>query len=533
MKYPKLRDGPTAIGESSIRALHQVSDTLAPFLKKETTPGTIGYKKNGFDEVHQKQGAPYLWGNYLVNTVDAGAQIYVATLSPEDHIGSTHFYGATYNFGSENVAAMSFFVHVGDNYVLILLCDRANTSLSAAKFWPSIARADSLGREYLSTEDGHARRTISYIDSALLTGLGLGGHYLSLWATGWKDSTERFRFGMTGLFYTDPTNPTTTRVPVSFIASTGGYAMTQVAYPLYSGRNHYPFSTFCVGPGKLEALNFVDNTTGSPTYAAPYLAQSSDHGSTWSAAATTWLTPYLHPPTGLTGSAAEQQQAALGLWTTIFYIGNGKKLLYIPAGYVDELAAGWASPSRYAPMLFLDDGSGYTRVSWPADTWYVTAAGAFLPSTDSTIKFTFDREQRAAHYAFGDDCMYVPVFHDGAVRIMSTRDAGSTWTFSPEVPAEMVTTGSDIAGAIIKPYVNTAKRGRILFAAPNYTTNRLNFVQTDGEFAAFKNIGAVVKAKGTLFPLGTDSTNYYYVNYGGKKFPPTVFPAFPGEFDKP
>jgi hypothetical protein len=447
-------------------------------------------------------------------------EVFVAVLSPEDHIGITKHYTGVYVPGTGlHVEAMPFAVYVGDNYILELEADAIDVLTPPANFWPTLVRANSPGTEYLSAQPDHERKSISYIDSMFLGGLGRPLHRFALFATGWENATTRYRFGITGMYFTDPAHPTTTRVPVCFVASTGAYTMTQVAFPLFAGRDHLGFNTFTAAPGKLQALNFVNNLGGTAVpQINPYMSYSEDHGNSWAASSVPWLLPFVN-----IGDDVNQEQMAL--FATIHYLGAGKTLLLIPNGYR-------GSGLGYCPMAFLGTGLSYVRIAWPADSWDVDHGGGLTVGNSNMVGVTNMQEPRGAHFAFGVGCFYTPVFEGGAWKIMFTHDFGTSWSISAAVPPNFVTAGSDINGVMVSPFTGT-KRGRIIFAAPDYVRNQLRFYSTTGDFAEFKDLGPVVKPQGTIYPTAIDSINYCYVNYGGAKFKPTVFPAFPGEFDKP
>lgn len=520
MKYPKLRDGPSAIGESQIR---QLAGLAMPFAQKFSF-NSQSYKKNGFDEVHQQQGAPYLWGVYDVIT-DIGAQIFTAILSPEDGIAETVRYKANYNYGTTNADANSFKVFVGDNYVLRLFSDSAHPiDDPATKFWPSLARADALGREYLASEIGHENRSISYIDAATISGLGSFSHYFSLWACGWKDDTDRYHFGMNCRVYSG-----THYLPVCFNASTGQYTMTQVAYPYYTGRDHNAYTAYTVGPNKVQALHTVVEDPALPQI-PPYLATSNDNGATWSTAADVALTATLYVDTD--ARYLNDQLETLSRYAVIQYVGGGATMLFVPSAYVDGDET--ISTARYCPAIFLSvDGGSFSRVTWPADTWYCDRSGQPITPLTNKVGWTYMLTLRSAQYSTGIGCLHVPVFESGAWKLMFTQNYGASWQLSPAVPFEFIApVTADFAGTIITPKTST-KVGRVIFSAPDYTNNKLRFYSSTGNFDEFKPVGTVVKAKGDLTYTGVDDTNYYFVNYGGKRFKPSVFPAFPGEFDKP
>lgn len=533
-KPPKLWGGFNAVGVAGVRALHQADDRIAPFLKK-MNGDSISYKRNGFDEVVNTAAvAPYLIGRYFVFYAPESINLIIeATVSPEDHVAKARVGGVQINGdggrGLRNISVNTYTPFAGDGLVLHTVADRGDGA-STTQTWMVVESVNGGDEHYAS--DARKGQSVSYVTSAV-TGLGPQDLSFSVWACGWGDDDTRYRFGLTTMVPNDPLNPLLTRVPAAAYGSTGLRALTSVGFPAYTDRNHFDFLTFVVGRGKLQALVFADNlfyASSTPNltlpYAAPYLAYSNDHGESWSTTSVAWLTPLLCP-SGFDVFLKNRQMEFMAKHATITYVGNGKTLLFIPNAYV----SGPDSDPIFAPAMLLGDGTSYSRISWPPDTWEVPYTGvpsAFETVHTNVVGFSLNKEARAGHHGFGDGCFYVWVKKDGVGQIMFTHDYGSSWLFAAIPP-----TLGTVAGAVITPYEGPDKLGKIIFASPDYDTNRLSFYSVGGDFAEFKDMGPVLKAAGDLIPNANQPYNYFFVNYGGLRYRPYVFPAYPKEFEKP
>jgi hypothetical protein len=545
-KPPREFDGRAPVGLAGLRALHQVDNDLAPFLKRTSPNGGVANKRNGFDETHQGSGSPYLIGGYTVLVEGAASpQELVAALSPEDHIGLTLRWRSYLTLpNNDGLMALAThgdrYVYVGDNYVMKLLGTFDPPNQPYTQFWPAILRCDGLGDQYLDTDPDRARRSTTFINTVRLGGgLQLFLHSFSLFGSGWHNDEARFRFGLSCLFWADDEDPMNTKVPVMFIGNTGDQTMEQVAYPVAAGRNANSFTTSVVGPGKLRALHTVEEDI-TETMIPPYVAASDDHGLTWTSYIPTDLLPYVYvnPAVGGDREYLDSQQLAFMSASAVWhYVGDDTSILFIPNGYVDgELP----STARFAPMLFKVVGTNFERISWPPDEWYTDKTGLSLdsgtPGYDKVL-WTFSPEQNQGQYSVGVGCLHVPVRQGGEIRMLHTRDFGATWEFSPPVPDDIVSPVEEFLGAIVKPYIEDEQSARLVYAAPDYEENRLRFLATDENFEEWKGAGAVVKAKGALTPLSfgyaSPNSNYSFVNFGGRRYKPCIFPAFPGEFDRP
>lgn len=534
-KPPKFWGGFNAIGAAGVRALHGVNDKLAPYLKK-INKDSISYKRNGFDEVVSTgEAKPYLYGRYLVTAPGESFDlVYESSVSPEDHITIPTLDGIQINsdggVGDRNAIVNTYSPFVGDKYVLQTTCDDPIGGADPDTITWLVLKSVEGGNEFFPGEI-RRRHSVSHV---ALSVTGLGPRYLSFttWATGWENDDTRYRYGFTTLVPDDLLNPMLSRTPACVCGNTGSRTLEIVSFPAYPLRNHFDFTTFTAGPGKLQALIFCDNLyylSSTPNltlpYAAPFLAYSNNHGQTWASTAMPWLTAVLCP-SGFNVFLKNSQMEQMAKHATITYIGGGKTMLFIPNAYI----SGPEASAVYAPALFLGDGTTYTRLTWPADDWHVTWSGSFLPG-GNFIEFSRQAETRAGHHGFGDGCYYVWAYITASLawKILYTHDYGDTWDLA-DVPALF----GQVAGAVITPYVSPERPGRIIFAAPDYDANTLSFYAVTGDFAEFKNLGTVVKAAGDLIPSAEgEPYNYFFVNYGGLRYRPYVFPAYPTEFEKP
>lgn len=564
MKYPKLWDeGASPIGEGHIRAFDRV-DT--PYMTGQG-PDSTAYKKNGFNEVHSKKGElkfPYLWGTYVIDGTPHDF-LKISVFSPEDNVGRTQAIGRVYNPAPDNVGITTCYPFVGEGYVLYVNCNTTATTLVSAIFWPMLERAVNVGDQYLSTDPTRygidpetdnpydpydvLRRewhTTNFADVCQITGLGEQPHNIRLWASGWENEDTHYRFGMSAL--TPGAVFATTRIPVIWTGSTVLGTMEQQAFPYYANSLHLPFNVYCIGPGRLRTVQFVASALSEGGLGAknPYMAESYDHGATWVAGEFAWLTALLYDYSAGSGvptfSAAQQYFMSISVVSA--YLGAGKTMFYVGNAYIrtDHIIDGDYYVDIYAPAFFIEFAGVFTRKAWPADDWITTERGLHMRPTGEERPLTegrwlslmFSSELDAAHMAFGVGCFYVGMFDEGVAKIMFTRDFGESWTISAGIPANIATeVNHKIVGTMIRPYVSADDPGRLVFAAPDYVANKMRYYSTDGNFSKWILIGYVVKAQGDLIPGPVTDAGHYYVNYGGAKFPPRVYPAFPDEFMEP
>lgn len=481
---------------------------------------------NVVDTIKITVGLPYLHGIYVV----APNTSLDAVLSPEDQLARTTHWKSFYVIGSSvPTVELARMPYVGDGYLIELYSNLQDhlADPNNATSWPVLAKADSPGSQCLSSDPARTNHSVSFINDAQFTGYGRYGHRVAVLASGWDSPTTRYRYAISGVV---PPGPTGKSVPIFYTGSTGALTLVQAAYPQYPGREHNPFVPSVIGKGVIQALHGI---TDDPTLAqiAPYFATSTDHGSTWVVATADVLTPYLDSVTASPRNTYNNSQiAALSAYAANIYMGNGRSLLIIPNGLVDHGGSG--GTARFAPMAFVGTAGGsYARVSWPPDNWYTGANGFAVDPNNELYYINFGvTDEQGAQLGFGMGCVYLSVRQAGVSSIMYTRDFGASWNFAP-VPVSAG--GTSQFGATVKPYLSASQPGRIVFATPDFTNNKLAFVWTDGTFQTFKSAGVVLHAKGALTPFPSQGFNYYFVNYGGGRYAPYVFPAFPGEFDKP
>ena len=261
MKYPKLRDGPTAIGESHIRALHQVSDALAPFLTKEGPDGTIAYKKNGFDEVHLRATID---GYFCLGDLGDTSTVYV--------MASPTARGAFTNRGAQS-GVQNFVIpqldYVGKGFCLV---PRTRTSVNYANFF--------------KTKDG---RSFSLLDITFgplgLQSFGLSvGYYIQLPNAGVYRSTPTdpkiHNFGFSYLFDLGA-EPPVNSIPVFAVYQDGSFVLgAPLAYP---GASMSVPQVMQAGPGSMYALtcSYANGVDEFGLVGAPFFSKSIDMGVTW------------------------------------------------------------------------------------------------------------------------------------------------------------------------------------------------------------------------------------------------------------
>jgi hypothetical protein len=192
---------------------------------------------------------------------------------------------------------------------------------------------------------------------------------------------------------------------------------------------------------------------------------------------------------------------------------------------------------RFAPMAFLgSSGGGYSRISWPADTWYTDEAG-LANGPDELLLVLYTKDSRSAQLGFGAGSMYIPDTSATGLRFLVTRDSGSSWATlaSPALPDGLAGGTISQSGAVIRPYVTDDQPGVIVFTYTNYAAGTIDFLRTDGKFTAFSRTAGKVKANATLtanqqMVSATGLLNRYFTFFGGGERP-YIFPAFPREFD--
>ena len=542
----KFRDGYTPPGSSTANFLEK-EDSFA--LTKRRFGATARRHGEFINVTQEGIDDPYLWG-YVVFGSD---QIRAARLEPETGFFSRELFGHQLVYGpGQNFVTTAVTRYVGDGFILQLLNDggsSADVADPTRVFWPTLVRASGQGQEQPG-DGAHPGKSLSFRNQAGFSGLGgldapaigSGGHSYSMFASGWGDPAKRYRFGMTLLYFADPANPTTTRAPIVLTGSTGGATMVQRPYFYHFDRDHMPFTSFVAGPGKVQALHFVTEDKEKPQI-KPYLMRSDNHGDNWTNADATFLDGLLYefPAEGeVRAYYHNSQMDVMGRYATIIYVGNDTTLLIVPNAYVDgeldivggEVVEG-TPPSRFCPALFVGHGGTYTRQAWPPDTWYTTRTGLKIEEGGDAVLLAFVTLMRTGQFGLGPGRAYIPVFQDGAIRAMLTEDYGATWSFSPPVPPAIVSPYSfSFCGVIARAPSETAP-AQVVFPAPDYAGQKLRFLRTRDQFQTFEPFGGVV-AKGLTSPAPyANDYNHSFVNYGGLRHHPAVFPAYPGVFDEP
>lgn len=555
-KYPddflKLRSGHSPAGQAHKRALDGID---APYLTKRQG-GTVTRKKDEFSETRTTGGGEYLWGI----TIDEDGAFVTLVADPENNLrralpNDKRVYGI-----DGNILGSPLTPYVGDGYVLQLRVTPDGNEATPATFWPVLSLANGPGDEYLSEDPLAERRTVSFLDVSAIPfdyadAFGMPTmRNIGVAVTG-KISNAGFGFVIYGLYRDDPAS-NAPAFPFLKRGETRSPVIDDVAFPTVSGRSHYRFNVFAAGKGKLLGLQVVVEVD-SLAREYPQLVFSSDHGASWLSIDADFLTddlvPYTDPPFGgPRGSYTYPSQLErLALLTNIQYVGDGKTMIFIPMGYVGTDGLG----AYFAPMMFIGDGLLYTRVAWEADEWYVNSignqrtsdtprAGFSLTSGTTSGDDTSKLGIAGAQFSHGVGCLYMPVRETHSLplvwSILHTRDFGATWERSPAVPAGIFPdNGLCTAGVIIRPYqaatgLTPAKNAVIVFAKPDYEAGKVELFQTDQDFTEFTRITSIKSKTGLLDAVWPDVVNHFFVNTGAVGNPqhlPTVFPAFPGEFD--
>lgn len=478
---------------------------------------------------------------------------------------------------SQNAASLALcrLVYIGDGLLLSIINNANDFNDNANDYeqvvhWPAMLPVNAGIKQRGSEEDVGIAKAVAYIDSVVISGLVPYFHDFGLHATGWDGDTKRYRFGMSCRYYTDGSTKDKaqeSRVPVFFAGNTGDKSLVQTAVPFYPGRNHAGGKVFVIGPGRLQQLVFVteqkaEDREGNPIL-YPYFANSSDHGDSWSSATAEFIRPFLYirpltpmvpanpaadPPTPeipekrayLDNQHLERMQDN----HINVYLGDGKSMLIIPNGFVEKPEG---QPVKTCAMAFLgDQGGNYTRVSWPADDWRHGGGGGVLGepenfATDSYVRlFRLPKDRYSAQFAFGVGCMYVPIKVATVTKFLVTYDFGGSWTIKDFPARPDGVTGGELldSGTIIEPYLNEDEPGEIIFAYPNYNAGRIDFLKTNGLFGPFEKTAGMVNYKTPLATPGPQlyfqmgEANQHFTYFGGAK-KSHIYPAFPGEFDKP
>lgn len=550
MNYPedflKQRSGPSPKGRGDKRALDGID---SPYLT--IRDGTTTTRKKGeFTETRSTPGAPSLYG---YTAFAAGGNTFYAGASVDFVDGRTVPRVTTkvaYRLGSNSpTLPRARTPYAGDGFLLTMYGNGNDAPSANALHWPLLLRPTPAIKEYKASDPEKANKTTTFIDQIQIGGLGAPAHYFTMLGSGWDGAEKRYRFCLAATYYADENDKFRTRAPAFYTGDTGTQSMQQVSFPFFPGRDNPFCSPYVIGPGKLQALQVAVEDLDKPLL-APFFATSNDHGSTWSTTTASFLTPHLFmtparaanpaatpPEPAVRAGYDNDQLAGIGAFGINVYLGEGKHILIVPNGFVDM--GGANSSPRFAAMAFLGtNGSGYTRLAWPADVWYVSSSGHPLQAGGNRIRLvSFSQDARSAQRGFGLGCMYIGVDEGTTSKLMVTHDFGQTWTLASPTGAP---NGFADAGAVIRPYKSPEKPGQLVFASAKYATvadnGRIEFLSIDGTFTKFKKTIGIITSKTrniTQTVPGTEAVpNLYFTNFGGDK-PAYIFPAFPGEFEKP
>lgn len=253
MKFPKLRDGPTAIGESFTR---QLSGVDAPFLKKSNGDGTIGYTRNGFPEVHQSEVTD---GYYCLGDLTGSAPFYIsASSSGKGTFGNRGIFDKDNSYG---FAAPNLF-YVGRGFAVV----PQNPSAGVVRLYKTFdGKTFAAEITYSFSFDGFVPLSFN---------VTTGAQHLD-------SGTLKHSYGFSRLLVTDPVglgNPADyVYSPLySYFKDAGWYTGAMLAYP--GEMNGMPL-VHRVGPQKLVALTGVYGTSLATPY--PFFSVSLDNGATW------------------------------------------------------------------------------------------------------------------------------------------------------------------------------------------------------------------------------------------------------------
>jgi len=584
MKYPKLFDGPSPGGESSIRALNR-DDRSAPFL---TIYGHdfVASKADDYNSVSVKRGGPYFYTYYsaIENTVDS-TNYPAIVLYPELSLRTDDITDRTPKEpGTTGFLHASYMAYVGDGYVLSYYGDTALDEKNITAYWPILKRIGHLTPSYEPGDSEGKGKTTPFYGLIPVADLFFYEYFINVFPAGYKDSSSHFVFGCSWLYPTKARaidsfyfKRGTNAQPRMFVGDTVSRTVHEVYPPLQTGREVAHFTPVCVGRGRLQYICFVYEQyiadqpfpppTGTQLLAPkidPSLVYSSDFGETWASVPATSLIPYLAmfgPGAGVSypyerSFYAKDQTEVCGHFGITLYAGSEKVWYFMPAGMTTPSPDWSLGTTIYHPILFLADigSDNFERVAWPADDWEVNIGG--LPDEHvHTGKIFYEVGFRrapslhCAHFVFGDGCLYVPIIKfdlDSADipvtgwEIMFTHDFGATWHYSTVAVPDAVQNVryGCFAGAVIHPYKTNGGKGKLLFTGFDPATSQFEVWETNGNFDKWSLVYKIENA----FEFGfgesivhvlkpTYDTAFYGLNFGSSQIPSSIYPAFPGEFD--
>lgn len=579
MKYPKLFDGTSPVGESNIRALE---NTSAPYLTIQGGNSTA-HKRGLFREVNvaKQLFTPFVSTEFetpghllfpLIANPFAGIKVEPAEIPP---LGAGGYFCSPYR------------AFVGDDYIVSYQRDIPDQSALSGYYWFTMRLATKPTPIYDTGDPlGEGASIDLYNSIPDITGEGQWAHGMSMFGLGWRNETERYVFAVSylALGAARPAGPTETisREPRVAIGTTAGLALTPVSPPYVHGHFYNNFTPIATGRGEIQYLQLPQESydyitdPGLHTFLPveqPSIVWSHDYGSSWSEVEATFLIQYLNWFPNYVGMDRRYYSfghlKSLGRYSAMYNIGDDKVFLVISHGMralpVDEADPNWgywAGNADFNPMLFIADkaSAAFTRVPWPPDDWCVTDWGLPRPPLlvfggprepwADTYQLGLRRmgDLRQAHFVYGTGCFYMPIIpfleanYLGSTtprtgwQIMFTTDFGATWRYgSADVPETIQNVGSGSpAGTVLTPYISDEKPGKLLFEGTS-TTDELEMWIVDGLFSTWKR---AIKKSGVT-TVDTTNDNYlfqdpgsYAVNYGnGQDMKRSIYPAFPGEFE--
>ena len=407
MKFPKLINGGTAVGESLARTLDNVD---APFLTKVGMTSSA-QKKNGFTEVRQKQQSAYLWMSTVF--VDGAGSIEHAPQPACNSIDMTNLLISPahmkqhYSYGAFGRSADCAFKLVGDNYILRTFCSKERDywaepppgfgSPPPALFWPAIMRTAGNASEVLASAAGALSPT-TFLETVYTGGiLGANLGSVNTFVTGAIGGKEDgFGGGMSNLVCAyAPSDLSvslpyrTFEVPQLWTFDTRTKVAVQRGVRSLSRRRHFPFSVFNAGRGKLIYLhgvfeaqvNLPYGDSGPVRFFEPqkklWISTSDDHGGSFQNRAAAFLDPFLRlrPISSLSEAVSlerpiydNNQLRGLCTAATFVYIGVGKSLLMIPNGWTGEAGFDPYNERRYTSTEYDDTYGNQFRVLLDVNT---------------------------------------------------------------------------------------------------------------------------------------------------------------------
>lgn len=485
------------------------------------------------DTIDISTGQPYIFGYFLFT--DSGPRVGNAQVDPDVSIVRLlTTYKSIPRIGDElptvELARAPF---LGDGFVLVALSNRIEAATPAdIVVWTALNKLSAQATQYLASDPARIGHSTTFVEDVQMSGTTSIFKSTNVWGSGWQDSDHRYRYGCCGLV--DDGTPAHNPTPVIFVGNTKTQQIAEVGVPRAAGRPYYPYTMFVIGPGRLQAIQTVEDSQDPQI--PPYFLQSTNHGDTWAAVPADFLIPFTYTTTAVGDRArySTAQLTAFSRGSTIQYLGVGRQLLVLP-GLKDmlgpPLVLGGDPQPRFCYMAFLGtDGAGYSRITWPADDWLVTQAGiqtmnSYIAIFEPSVAET-GMDYAGMQMVFGKGCIYFTVVVAGVPQFMVSRNFGASWDFYPRP------VGVALIGVTLEPYVSNDTPGKLIFAKPDYPAGRIRFMRTTGKFDEFKTVGTSIRPKQGLLPnTSLIPLNTVFVNFGGVKYSPRVVPALPDEFE--